>query len=80
MGQKINTYLPYSHQILPPLNFRPPGGRKLKGANWEPKLGEGRKLKGTNWAPKLGGAKIKGSELVTENRGERKLNWQLVKI
>ena len=43
--------IPYSHQISPPLNFRPP------------KLGEGRKLKGTNWAPKIwGGAKIKGSE------------------
>ena len=54
--------IPYSHQISPPLNFRPPGVRKLKGANWEPKLGEGRKLKGTNWAPKIGGAKIKGSE------------------
>ena len=58
-----NNVLPYSHQISPPLNFRPPGGRKLKGANWEPKLGEGRKLKGTNWAPKIGGgAKIKGIE------------------
>ena len=58
--------LPYFHQISPPLNFRPPGGLKLKGANWEPKFGEGRKLKGANWAPKIGGAKIKGSELVTE--------------
>ena len=58
--------LPYSHQISPPLNFRPPGGPKLKGANWAPKLGEGRKLKGANWAPKIGGAKIKGRELVTE--------------
>ena len=33
------------------------GGRKLKGANWAPKLGEGRKLKGANWAPKIGGSK-----------------------
>ena len=57
--------LPYSNQISPPLNFRPPRGRKLKGANWAPKLVEGRKLKGANWAPKIGGAKIKGSELVT---------------
>ena len=73
-GIFILIILPYSHQISPPLNFRPPGGRKLKGANWEPKLGEGRKLKGTNWAPKIGGAKIKGSGLVTENRRERKLN------
>ena len=53
--------IPYSHQISPPLNFR-----KLKGANWPPKLGEGRKLKGENWEPKIGGAKIKGSELLTE--------------
>ena len=28
-----STYIPYSHQISPPLNFRPSGGRKLKGAN-----------------------------------------------
>ena len=33
---------------------------------WEPKLWEGWKLKGANWASKIGGAKIKGSELVTE--------------
>ena len=57
--------IPYSHQISPPLNFRPPGERKLKGANWAPELGEGRKLKGANWAPKIEGAKIKGSKLVT---------------
>ena len=48
--------LPYSHQISPPLNVRPPGGRKLKGANWAPKLGEGQKLKGANLAPKIGGS------------------------
>ena len=58
--------LPYSHQISPHLNFRPPGELKWKRANWAPKLGEGRKLKGANWAPKIGGAKIKGSEFVTE--------------
>ena len=57
--------IPYSHQILPPLNFRPTGGRKLKGANCSPKLREGRKLKGVIWAPEIGGAKIKGNELVT---------------
>ena len=51
-----NTLIPSN----PPLNFRSAGGRKLKGANWAPKSGEGRKLKG---------AKIKGSELGTENRG-----------
>ena len=49
-------YLPYSHQISPHLNFRPSGGRKLKGANWAPKLGEERKLKGANWAPRIGGS------------------------
>ena len=48
--------IPYSHQISPPLNFRPQRGRKLKGANWAPKLGEGRKLKGANLAPKIGGS------------------------
>ena len=58
--------LPYSHKSSPPINFRPPGGLKLKGANWEPKFEAGRKLKGANWAPKIGGAKIKGGELVTE--------------
>ena len=47
----VKNNIPYSHQISPPLNFCPPGGRKLKGANWEPKLG----------------AKIKGNELGTEN-------------
>ena len=52
--------IPYAHQISPPLNFRPPVGLKLKGANWAPKLWEGQKLKGANWAPKIGGAKIKG--------------------
>ena len=50
---KKNCCVPYSHQISPPLNFRPPGGLKLKGANWEPKFGEGRKLKGVNWSPKF---------------------------
>ena len=25
---------------------------------WAPKLGEGRKLKGANWAPKIVGSKI----------------------
>ena len=38
----ILGYLPYSHQISPP------GGKKLKGANWVPKLGEGQKLKGAH--------------------------------
>ena len=55
---------------LTPIKFRlplifTPRRRKLKGANWQPKLGKGRKLKGANCAPKIGGVKIKGSELVT---------------
>ena len=45
---------------LLPSNFASQGGRKLKGANWAPKLGEWRKLKGANWAPKIGERKLKG--------------------
>ena len=56
--------IPYSHQISPLLDFRPPGVAKIKGTELGTEI----------W----GGAKIKGSELGTENRGERKLkgvNW-----
>ena len=56
LQKKEDFRIPYSHQISPPLNIRPSGGRKLKGANWAPKLWEGRKLKGAHWAPKIGGS------------------------
>ena len=46
--------IPYSHQISPPLNFRPPGTEIRGGAKIK-----GNELGTENWG---GGAKIKGSE------------------
>ena len=51
----MKSNVPYSYQISPPLNFRPPGrelGPEIKG---------GSKIKGSEFGTeKRGGAKIKG--------------------
>ena len=46
----ISYYLPYSHQISPPLNFR---GAKIKGSELGTENKGERKLKGVNWSPKF---------------------------
>ena len=55
LNKLILSVVPYSHQISPPLNFRPPRGAKIKGSELGTEI--------------RGGAKIKGNELGTENWG-----------